>query len=380
MNYIRVMDKVFSKFDGKKFAVRFWNGDEHYYGLGGSVQFTLIISDTMTVKRLLAQGSIGFGEAYMDGRIKIEGNIEDYLRLRHKFKTKKYSLYLAIATFLASRTIPKDRKNQIAQHYDIGNSFFKMILDNKTMSYSCGRYNNKSESLEVSQENKLKLVCEWLKLPQGASIIDLGSGWGGLAVYAASNFKWHVKGYTLSKAQLEYCLQLAKEKNLDNLLSFGYFNILNIFPKFKFDGIVMIESIEHLGQKNILPFFKNVKELLKPGSSFVIQSTVRQKIHSVDRWTLKYVFPGGYLPSKEELIDFANAAGFIVEGSINDNQDYVYTVTEWIKNLESNREKIEGIYGEKFYRLWELWMYGTKVSFETGAIGLTRLHFKLPQN
>jgi cyclopropane-fatty-acyl-phospholipid synthase len=338
----------------------------------------MVIRDAMTIKRLLAQGSIGFGEAYMDERIKIEGNIEDYLRFRHNFKRKKYSLYLAIASFLASRSIPKNRKNQIAQHYDVSNDFFKIILDNKTMSYSCGKYKNNSDSLVMAQENKLKLICEWLKLPQRANILDLGSGWGGLAVYAASNFNWHVKGYTLSRAQLEYCLQLAKEKNLDDLLSFEYFDILNVFPKFKFDGIVMIESIEHLGQKNILPFFEKVKELLKPGSSFVVQSTVRQKIRSVDRWTLKYVFPGGYLPSKEEIVNHARAAGFIVEESINDSQDYVYTMTEWIKNLEANKDKIKMMYGARFYRLWELWMHGTKVSFETGAIGLTRLHFKLP--
>ncbi len=378
MNYIRVIDKIFNKFDGKKFAVRFWNGDVHYYGSGESTQFTLIISDAMTVKRLLSQGSIGFGEAYMDGRIKVEGNIEDYLRLRHKFKTKKYSLYLAIATFLAIRDIPKDRKNQIAQHYDTGNSFFKMILDNKTMSYSCGKYNGRSDSLEVSQENKFKLICEWLKLSQGANVLDLGSGWGGFAEYSIKNFKWNIKGYTLSNAQLEYCLKLAKEKHFDNLSSFEYFDILNTFPEYIFDGIVMIESIEHIGQKNILPFFHKVKEILKPGSSFIVQSTVRQKIRSVDRWTLKYVFPGGYLPSQEELVNLANEAGFIIEESINDNQDYIYTVTGWIKNLELNRKKIEDEYGEKFYRLWELWMHGTKVSFETGAIGLIRLHLRRP--
>lgn len=378
MDYIRVVDEIFNKFHGKKFAIRFWDEKLHYYGSGGSAQFILLIRDAMTLKRLLSQGAIGFGEAYVDGRLKIEGNIDDYLRLRYEFRVKKYSLYIRVAAFLSRISVPKGRKSQIAQHYDTGNSFFKLFLDNKTMSYSCGKYYNKNECLEFSQENKLRFLCEWLKLSSGANILDLGSGWGGLASYAAKNYKWKVKGYTLSKAQLEYCLQLKKQSDIGDLLSFEYFDILNHFPKYKFDGITMIESMEHIGQKNILPFFQKIKEILNPGCSFVVQCTVRQKNTSIDRWTLKYIFPGGYLPSKEELMDNAIKAGFIVEESINDYQDYIYTLTEWIKNLETNKEKIEREYGEKFYRRWELWMHGSKVAFESGAIGLVRLHFKLP--
>jgi len=376
MNYIKVIDEIFGQFDGQKFSIKFWNGEEHYYGVGSSVEFTLVINDSMTVKSLLAQGSIGFGESYMEGRLKIEGNIESYLKLRHQFKKTKHSLYLKIAAFLATRSVPRKRADQIAQHYDTGNSFFKMILDKKTMSYSSGKYDNNYVTLDVAQKNKLKFTCDVLRLAPGSSVLDLGSGWGGFALYAAQNYKWHVKGTTLSNAQFEYCKNLTLENKLEDLLSFEYFDMLTDFPKYEFDGIVMIESIEHIGQKNILPFFHNVKKIMKPGASFVIQSTVRQKIRSVDRWTLKYVFPGGYLPNKEELLDASKKADFIVEECTINNQDYIYTITEWIKNLEANKDIICAIYGEKFYRLWELWMYGTKVGFEMKSIGLLRLRLK----
>ena len=378
MNYIKVIDEIFRQFDGPKFSIKFWNGEEHYYGNGtdDSIEFTLVINDSMTVKRLLAQGSIGFGESYMEGRLEIEGDMESYLRLRHKFKKRKYSLYLKLVTFFSSVTIPRKRADQIAQHYDTGNSFFEMILDKKTMSYSSAKYDNTQVSLDIAQTNKLKFICECLDLPLGSNVLDLGSGWGGFAVYAAQIFKWQIKGYTLSNAQLEYCKNLILENKFEYIPSFEYFDILNDFPKYEFDGIVMLESIEHIGQKNILPFFHSVKKIMKPGSSFVIQSTIKQKIRSVDRWTLKYVFPGGYLPSKQELLDASKEAGFTVEECTINNQDYIYTVSEWIKNLESNKEEIEAKYGKSFYRLWKLWMYGTKVSFETGAIGLIRLHLK----
>ncbi|MCF7834372.1 MAG: cyclopropane-fatty-acyl-phospholipid synthase family protein [Candidatus Pacebacteria bacterium] len=379
MNYIRVIDKIFNQFNGPKFSIRFWNGEEHYYGRGESVVFSMIISDVMTAKRLLTQGSIGFGEAYVDERIKIEGDIESYLRLRHQFKKRKFSLYLAIAVFFASRNIPHSRQEQIAQHYDIGNSFFELILDKETMSYSAGLYKNGSEILSVAQKNKIDFICKWLNLPNGSNVLDLGSGWGGFAKSAAENFHWKVRGYTLSNAQLDYCQRITKENNLTDLLSFEYKDISKSFPAFKYDGIVMIESIEHIGQKNIPQFFDKINKILKPESYFVVQSTIRKKIRSVDRWTLKYIFPGGYLPSKEELLDNASKAGFAIEEVVDDHQDYIYTVTEWIKNFENNREEIENMFNKKFYRTWELWLYGTKVSFEMGAIGLIRLNLKKKQ-
>lgn len=376
MNYIRVIDKIFNQFNGPKFSIRFWNGEEHYYGRGESVSFSMVISDVMTAKRLLTQGSIGFGEAYVDERIKIEGDIESYLRLRHQFKKRKFSLYLAIAVFFASRNIPQKREEQIAHHYDIGNSFFEMILDKETMSYSAGLYKNGSEALSVAQKNKIDFICKWLNLPNDSSVLDLGSGWGGFAKYASENFHWKVKGYTLSNAQLNYCQQIIKENNLADLLSFEYKDIIESFPEQKFDGVVMIESIEHVGQKNIPQFFNKISKILKQESYFFVQSTIRKKLRSVDRWTLKYIFPGGYLPSKEELLDSAVSAGFIIEEVVDGHQDYIYTVSEWIRNLEANREKIENMFDKKFYRTWELWLYGTKVSFEMGAIGLLRLKLK----
>lgn len=376
MNYIKVIDKIFKQSNGLKFSIKFWDGQEIYYGSGESIEFTIIISDAMTARRLLAEGSIGFGEAYMDERIKIEGDLDSYLRLRHQFKKKKFSLSLAMAIFFAKRNIPKSRGAQIAQHYDIGNSFFEMILDSDTMSYSAGLYEDPTDSLSDAQKNKLEYICAWLDLPEDSKVLDLGSGWGGFAKYVAQKFNWSILGYTLSQAQINYCQKMVKENNLADLVSVEYKDIVNNFSDIKYDGIVMIESIEHMGQKNIQPLFNKVSKVLKPGSSFVIQSTIRNKIRSIDRWTLKHIFPGGYLPSKDELIQAALSEGFKVEHIIDNNQDYIKTVNEWIKNLENNREKIEKMFDKKFYRKWELWLHGTKMSFEMGSIGLLRLHLK----
>jgi cyclopropane-fatty-acyl-phospholipid synthase len=374
MNYIRAIDEVFKQFKGIRFSIKFWNGEERQYGSGTSNVFTLIFSDAMTAKNLLTKGSIGFGEAYMDGSLQIDGDLESYIRLRHQLKNNGYSLYFILATLWAMISTPWSRKGQIAHHYDIGNDFFKMILDGETMSYSTGYYEKASDSLAAAQKNKLDFICRQLNLPAKAQVLDLGSGWGGFALYAAKNYLWSVVGYTLSKKQLDYCNQLVMDNHLENRLFFEYRDMLKDLPNSTFDGIVMIESIEHAGQKNLPDLFQGLINCLKPGSSLVIQSTVRRKIRSVDRWTLKYIFPGGYLPSQQELVSLATEAGFRIEEAQDETQNYIYTITEWIENFEGHREEIEKKYGQPFYRMWKLWIHGTKVSFETGAIGSLRLH------
>src|SRR3989344_53354 len=378
MNYIRVLDEIFKQFNGPKFSTKFWDGSEYCYGSGSSKTFTLVFEDERTVQRLLAQGSLGFGEVYMEGKLRVEGDLEAYLKLRHKFKHVRRSLRLIFATFLSSRSIPRDRKDQIAQHYDLGNDFFQMILDHETMSYSAGRYETGAESLAVAQQRKFALVGQWLNLPAGASILDLGFGWGGFAQYAAKNMQWHVTGYTLSNAQLEYCQKLVKTSGLEKLVSFEYRDMVEDLPSTQFDGIVMIESIEHVGQKRLPHFFEQLHKTLKPGAPLVLQLTGRYKPRPVDRWTLKYVFPGGYLPAKEELLIAATGAGFSVEEFRDDTTDYVVTMTEWIKNLESNRENIERRFDQSFYRLWDLWMHGAKVAFEINSMNLFRVRLKRP--
>ncbi|MDP3697016.1 MAG: cyclopropane-fatty-acyl-phospholipid synthase family protein [Candidatus Taylorbacteria bacterium] len=376
MNYSKVIQEIFSQFKGPKFSVKLWNGHEYFYGTGPSKTFTLIISDEKTARRLLAQGALGFGEAYMECQLRIEGDIEAYLRLRHQFKRVRRSWRLLWATFLTHRSIPQDRKEQIAYHYDLGNDFFRMILDHKTMSYSAGRYETGSESLADAQFKKLEFISDWLDLPAGALVLDLGSGWGGFASYAAKDLQWKITGYSLSNEQLEYCRSLIGKNHLEHLVSFEYRDMLEDLPENQFDAVVMLESIEHIGKQRLAPFFVQLKQALKPGGLLYVQVTGRYKPRPVDPWTLKYVFPGGYLPAKEELLTAAGKAGFVVEEFRDDTPDYIYTMTQWIKNLESHRTEIELKFGKPFYRLWELWMHGAKVAFEVNSMNLFRIHFQ----
>lgn len=246
------------------------------------------------------------------------------------------------------------------------------------MSYSSGKYDNGINTLEQAQQKKLEFICNWFELPSGSSILDLGSGWGGFARIATQVFNWRVTGYTLSKAQLEYCQKELMSQHLDKLLSFEYRDMTKPIKK-KFDGILVLEAIEHVGKDNLSTFFKTTAQALKPGGRLIIQTTGRYQPHRVDRWTLKYVFPGGYLPAKGELFTSASAAGLIIEEFQDDTQSYIRTITEWIKRLESHERDIVKMFDEPFFRLWKLWMHGAKVNFELGEMSLFRLRLRKPK-
>lgn len=378
MDYTRVVNEVFSQIKGTCFAIELWDGAVHTYGEGDKPAFTLVFTTELAAKRLLSQGALGFGESYMDGSLQVKGSLAAYLRLRNQFKMIKPSVRLATAAILANRSVPKDTASQISYHYDFGNDFFELFLDKKTMSYSCGLYDTGKETLVQAQQNKLRLVGDWLDLPRGARVLDLGCGWGGFAQYAANERGWHVTSCTLSKEQLRYCERLVAKNNLSAQISLEYIDMLRELPTGQFDAIVMLESIEHVGKKHLNGFIKRLYNSLKPGGTIYIQTSGRYKPKQLDQWTLKYVFPGGHLPSQQELVDNATQAGFQLTRFVEDSQSYVKTIDAWTRSLAKNQDTIEAMFDEPTYRLWELWTLGAKVGFELGTMGLFRIKLTRP--
>ena len=375
MDYLRILDGIFSQFSCPAFATRLWDGKTRSYGEEGTPEFTLVISDDKTARRLVREGALGFGESYMDGSLDIEGGLEAYMRTRHQFKYVKPSLELLTATLLSKLTSPFTRSGHIAKHYDLGNEFFALFLDTETMSYSAGLYTDESDTLEIAQRNKLSYIHELLTLPPEARVLDLGSGWGGFITSCAKK-SVRVDGYTLSKAQLSFVENLILKEGIGKCASVSYQDMTQPFAKDTYDAVVSIESIEHVGRVHLPAFFENIHQTLKDGGQAYIQATGRYAYKAVDPWTLKYVFPGGYLPTKDELIQSATQAGFTISEFRDDTDDYIKTITEWILRLEKNEEAIERMFDTKFYRLWKLWMHGAKVAFELNSMNLFRMHIR----
>lgn len=373
MNYIKVLDDIFKQFDGPKFGVKLWDDKTTYYGNGIGSKFILRIDKPGVVKRLLAEGALGFGESYMDGDLDIEGDIGAYLKLRHQFKHVKPSPRLVFAKFWAELTTPKKRRGQISYHYDLGNAFFSFFLDKETMSYSAAHFQAEKDTLGKAQQNKLHLICDWADLPRDAQVLDLGSGWGGFAIYAAKNHGWRIDGNTLSQKQLEYSRALVEKNKLDNRISINYEDFTSIKGTKTYDGAVMIEAIEHVGKNNLGTFLKDIGQRLNSGAPFYLQFTGRYMPKLVDPWTLKYVFPGGHLPAKQEFLDAVKESGLVVEKFEDHTEDYKRTMSIWVDSIESYQSDIEEMFDAKFFRLWKLWTHGAHVNFELGDMNLFRV-------
>ncbi len=373
MDYTKVLDSFFSQFAGGRFGIRYWTNEVFHYGSGDRDLFTLHIKRPQVVKRLLTEGALGFGESYMQGDLDIEGDIASYLKLRHQHRHFTPSVRLVLARFWAELTKPRRRDAQIAHHYDRGDDFFALFLDNETMSYSAANFISDDDTLAMAQNTKLKLVCDWMNLPMGSRVLDLGSGWGGFAVYAAKECAWHVDGSTLSHKQLAYSEELVAQKNLSALVAIRYEDFTVLQRDKKYQGAVMIEALEHVGKGTLVSFLSSLSQCLESDAPLYLQYTGRYKPKPVDAWTLKYVFPGGYLPAEHELLDAALATGFKIERFEDHTEDYCKTMTAWISALESSQEHIERRFDEQTFRMWKLWMYGALVNFEIGDMSLFRV-------
>ena len=178
---------------------------------------------------------------------------------------------------------------------------------------------------------------------------------------------------SLSKKQISHCEDMIKSKKLKGKVKYVYADMLSDVTDKKYDAIVMLESIEHVGEVRLQKFIDNLQKHLNPNGYIYIQATGQYKKRRVDKFILKYVFPGGYLPPIQEILDGVLQARLKVKHMQDDTSDYIATLSEWISRLEKNKQTIEGSYGSSFYRLWYLWLHAARISFETDFMSLFRI-------
>jgi len=250
----------------------------------------------------------------------------------------------------------KHRAFEIGEkHYDLGNELFQNMMD-KRMVYSCAYWND-AQTLDDAQDNKLDLICRKLGLQPGMKILDIGCGWGSYAKYAAEKYKVKVIGITVSKEQVDLgrilCAGLPVEIRL-----LDYRDLDD-----KFDHIVSVGMIEHVGYKNYRTYMEVVHRCLKDDGLFLLHTIGGNKsVTSVDPWMNKYIFPNGMLPSIKQL-GSAIEGLFVMEDWHNFSADYDKTLIAWHKNLEENWDKIKSNYEERFHRMWDYYLLSCAGSF-----------------
>ena len=328
--------------------------------IDGISPWDIKIHDERFYNRVLAQRSLGLGEAYMDGWWDCEKLDEFFYRIQRSGLDNKVKPGMSlIMEALFARVINMQAKGRAFQvgerHYDLGNELFINMLD-KRMIYSCGYWKD-AQTLDEAQENKLDLICRKLGLQPGMKILDIGCGWGSFAKYAAEKYQAKVIGITISKEQFELgkinCSGLPVEIRLQDYREVDE----------EFDHIVSVGMIEHVGYKNYKIYMNVVNRCLKDDGLFLLHTIGGNKsVTSVDPWINKYIFPNGMLPSIKQLGDAIEGL-FVMEDWHNFSADYDKTLMAWHRNLSDNRDKINMNYSGKFLRMWDYYLLSCAGSF-----------------
>lgn len=322
----------------------------------GSRPWDIQVHHPSVYRRILSQGSLGFGESYMDGLWDsqcLDETISRLLSMRIEQHVNRRTGFRWLTLLLKNRLLnlqSRQRAFQVGErHYDIGNDIYCAMLD-PTMSYSCG-YWARADTLEQAQHDKLDLICRKLELRPGLRLLDIGSGWGGLARHAAEHYGVEVDGITVSREQLalarEYCSGLPVHFELKD-----YRDISG-----HYDRVVSVGMFEHVGIKNYASYFDAINRVLDDQGLFLLHTIgEQQESHATDPWIDKYIFPNGKLPSLNRLSG-ALQPHFVLEDWHNFGQDYDRTLMAWWENFAHAWPRLKAGYDEGFYRMWKYYLH-----------------------
>ena len=373
MQLARFLNKLFKK---GGFVLIDANSKKYIVGSPKSQNpITVKLLDKKLHYKLLFRPDLYFGEAYSDGKIIIEnGTLTDFLDLALmnigrngndlNFFSKLFNKLSGSYRYLTNFNFIKKSKMNVAHHYDISDELYDLFLDPKKQ-YSCGYFKNENDSLETAQNNKIQHIIKKLNLKPNQKVLDIGCGWGSLAIDIAKSTQCEVTGITLSENQFNYCKKKAKELNLENQITFKLMDYRELNEKF--DRIVSVGMFEHVGRKFYKKFFKQVEKLLShDGVSLIHTIGSVNPPRDPHPWITKYIFPGGYTPSLSEVTGPIEKAGLVVSDIEVLRMHYAHTLRHWKNNCLVNKKKIIDMFDEKFFRMWEFYLAGCEAAFKWG--------------
>ena len=371
MQLVSFLNNLFKK-DG--FVLIDANSKKYIIGTPDKTKpLTLKLLDKNLHFKLLIDPDLYFGEAYTDGSLAIEnGSLTDFLELAFKNigrnETNNYGYILnkmrGTYRYFTNFNFAKRSKKNVAHHYDISDGLYELFLDSK-MQYSCAYFKNENDTLETAQNNKINHIIKKLNLKPNQKVLDIGSGWGSLAIEIAKQSKCEVTGITLSENQYNYANKKVKENNLENQVQFKLADYR--YLKEKFDRIVSVGMFEHVGRKFYKTFFKQVNNLLNDKGIALIHT-----IGSINEprdphpWITKYIFPGGYTPSMSEVMGPIEKSGLIISDLEVLRMHYAHTLRNWKERCIKNKTKIIEMFDEKFFRMWEFYLTSCEMKFKWG--------------
>lgn len=359
--------------------VQFWDGSIEKIG-GNNSDIKVVIRKPIKISKIMSNASLALGEAYMNGDILVYSS--KYKRPLEKLITAAYE---SADSFMKNKHLihklkiqnhtENDDKHDIQKHYDLGNDFYKLWLD-ETMTYSCAYFANENSSLKEAQINKVDHILKKLDPKPNNTLLDIGCGWGTLMLMATKKYGLRTVGITLSEEQFNYLNDIIYKEHLEDRAQV----LLCDYRELKhepFDYVTSVGMFEHVGKKNLGMYFKYISKYLVKDGVALIHGITRQQGGATNAWINKYIFPGGYIPGLVENINHIINSGLQVFDLESLRRHYKQTIDMWDDNFNDKRKIIEkkindsskyNISGYKFARMWDLYLQACGASFASGNI------------
>ncbi|PZU07008.1 cyclopropane-fatty-acyl-phospholipid synthase family protein [Sphingomonas sp.] len=377
-----LFDRAFKKLIRKgELQVTDYKGRVYRYGQPepGRPLVAVRFTDRTTPERIVSAPSLGAGEAYMDGRLIMEqGDIHALIDLvtfnnrwekrgdRAKLERKVRMPGRDLGGWLRTWNYERRAKRNVAHHYDLSARLYDLFLD-ADRQYSCAYFTDPSNSLEQAQLDKKAHIAAKLHLKPGLRILEIGCGWGGLALYLHQKTGAEVLGITLSEEQLVIARQRAEAAGVADKVKFELIDYRAVTGKF--DRIVSVGMFEHVGPGHFRQFFACCRKLLADDGVMLLHTIGRLgKRRPTDAWTVKYIFPGGYIPTLSEIAEATEAVRLITTDVETLRHHYGYTLEHWLRRTQAAKAEIEAMYDPRFYRMWEFYLAGSTTGFFNGQM------------
>lgn len=365
-----------------------WNGDV-IDPKDQEIRFALHLKDPKALYSLVANPNLAFGDLYSAGRLDVEGDLPDLMETLYRSVHAARQEWPKWLDALWRNHNPRstgitEAKENIHHHYDLGNEFYQLWLDQAEMQYTCAYYERPDLTLEQAQLAKLEHVCRKLRLKPGMTVVEAGCGWGGLARYMARHYGVKVHSYNISREQLVYAREQARQQQLDHLVEYVEDDYRNI--KGQYDAFVSVGMLEHVGKENYPALSALIKRSLKPDGIALLHSIGRNRPMLMNAWIEKRIFPGAYPPSIGEFMEICEQGDFSVLDVENLRLHYAQTLSHWMDRFTENQDQVSEMYDEHFTRAWRMYLAGSIAAFRAGSLQLFQVVFthgsnnQLPQS
>ncbi|MGB1773288.1 MAG: class I SAM-dependent methyltransferase [Arenicellales bacterium] len=378
-NYERyLLRRVLDAMGSPRFAVALWDGFKISPKDAAPVA-TVNVHSRSALNQLLRQGDMGFGDAFSNGGISVEGDL--VAMLVAAFTVPEPTGIAAVVKSLQQRKPRANTKDgsreNIHHHYDIGNDFYRLWLD-KEMQYTCAYFPEDELTIEAAQQAKMDHVCRKLQLRPGDRVAEAGCGWGGLARHMALNYGAKVSSWNVSAEQVQYATDRAKAEGYDDRVTYVLDDYRNITGEY--DAFVSVGMLEHVGLDNYTELGSVVDRCLTQNGRALVHTIGRNRPRLMNAWIEKRIFPGAYPPTLKEMMEIFEPNRFSVLDVENLRLHYAKTLAHWLARYDASDEQVQAEFGEDFARAWRLYLAGSQAAFLAGGLQLFQVVFTRERN